>query len=532
MKYFVFRNSTLEPFFTGEEVLYSGYEDISQIDLNNNIFIWFYTLPTKSNNQLVAEEISSYLVNLKFVYGQIPKNKPVYIFTLPYSNYVNIVTGDFSLRKSIAHFNLEIYDLAENNRNVKVLDINNFIQNYPFEQLIDWRYYFISKLPFSPKLIENFRIWFHNQVESIHLKRKKCIIFDLDNTLWSGILGEDGIDGIKIGGEYPGNVFLEFQNSLLEISKSGIILAVCSKNNEKDVIDVWEKNPFLAIRKEHISAYRINWKNKSDNINELARELNIGLDSIVFIDDNPAERELVKQLLPMVVTPDFPQQPYELPVFVNMIIDKYFKIYSLTDEDKTKVEQYRSNSERAVLQKKYSNFSDYLKSLEIEIQLQEANSFNIPRIAQMSQKTNQFNLTSKRYTEVDIFSFLEHGDIVYCINVKDKFGDNGITGLAILELKRENGEAIVDSFLLSCRILGRGIEDAFLFLMLKKLKLEGFKTVYASYISTPKNEQVENFYDKAGFSVISENWLPSYEKRYKIDLCNRNFEIATYFKIF
>lgn len=531
MRYYIIRNSTVEPFFSGDEASFSGYDDISSLDMSCDVFIWFYTLPYNPNFQKLTDEVSGYLGKIDFICNRIPKDKFIFLFTLTNLYQNNIITGDFSLRKAINNYNLDIYALAEKNSNIKIMELNDFLLDYSKDRLLDWKYYFLSKMPFNPKLANDFREWFSRQTEAVQMKRKKCLVLDLDNTLWGGILGEDGMNGIKIGGDYPGNAFLEFQKSLIAIKNSGIILSICSKNNEKDVLEIWEKNPFLLIKKEHISAYRINWNSKHENMMEIARELNIGLDSMVFIDDNPSERELIRQFLPMVEVPDFPAQPYELPRFSDMIISKYFRVYSISEEDKTKTEQYKANAERADLQKKFSDISEYLSSLEIELQVSEADQFNIPRIAQMSQKTNQFNLTTKRYTESDILNFVEKGNKVYCISVKDKFGDSGITGIIIVLLDRKKSEAVIDTLLLSCRILGKGIEGAFLNLIMGKLKSESIKTVCASYVSTLKNKQVEDFYDRSGFTVIREIKEPVYEKHYQTDISEMEFVIKPYYKI-
>lgn len=236
-----------------------------------------------------------------------------------------------------------------------------------------------------------------------------------------GVLGEDGIDGIKIGGDYPGKAFLYFQEGLLELAKRGVILTICSKNNERDVLDLWEKNPFVLLRKEHFSAWRINWRNKADNIRELSEELNIGLDSLVFVDDNPTERELVRQMLPMVEVPEFPKQPYMLPDFLISLSDRYFRVYSVTEEDRRKTEQYKANASRTQERKKFVDFDQYLQSLEIEMRIEPISSFNVSRIAQMTHKTNQFNLTTRRYSESDLMGFSSEGWLIYCLSVKGSF---------------------------------------------------------------------------------------------------------------
>jgi FkbH-like protein len=528
MKIFVFRNSTVEPLLSGDNIVFSRYEDISVIPDDSDLFIWLYTIPFRQDTAILVDEITSSYNKLELVLKQIPPNKNILIFTLFDLYNTTIATGDYSVTKAIAEYNLSIIRLSEGNNNVKIIDFSRFADKYPTDQLIDWKYYFLSKMQINPRLAKEFRSWFQRQLQAIQLKRKKCIIIDLDNTLWGGVLGEDVI---QIGGDYPGNAFLEFQKALLELSKTGVIIAVCSKNNESDVFEVWDKNPDILLKKEHISAYRINWNNKAENVNELVEELNIGFESVVYIDDNPTERELIKQSFPMIETPDFPSQPYLLPVFTKEIIAQYFEVYALTDEDKSKTKLYKSNVERTNFQKQFIDFSEYLKSLEIEIVFQRANSYNITRIAQLTQKTNQFNLTTKRYSDSQIQSFVENGAMVYCMKVKDKFGDNGITGVIIILLDALAKTATIDSLLLSCRILGKGIEEAFVIFILNKLKAAGYKKVNATYLPATKNEQVKNFYEKLGFEITEENSIVEGSKKYSLDLSLKLQEIKPFYKI-
>lgn len=379
----------------------------------------------------------------------------------------------------------------------------------------------------SPKVAKDFPSWLSKRISEIKGPRKKCLILDLDNTVWGGILGEDGLEGIKIGGDYPGNAFLYFQEALISLSKNGVILSICSKNNEQDVLESWELNPFIKLNNKYISAYRINWNNKADNIREIAKELNIGLDSVVFIDDNPTERELVKQELPMVAVPDFPTHPYELMIFYKQLVETYFRVYELTKEDKSKTEQYKANAKRATEASRFTNIEDFIKSLDIEIDILPADKFNINRIAQMTQKTNQFNLTTHRYTEAEIESFLKEGYLIYCINVKDRFGDNGITGAVIIKNPEHQSDIPqIDSFLLSCRVLGKGIEDVFFKSILKMLERKGYDKVSASYIPTLKNKQVSNFFDK--FEVITK---ASDNDTLYYTLSTKRNEIPSYYKI-
>ena len=503
-KIFIFRNTTVENLFVGLDAVFSGYNDISHIDPDAEVYFWMYLAPVKTDVQLFVREIESYTQQLQLILSQMTPQKPLFAFNMQMMHYIYAENSNRSVTDAVEKYNQSLIHLSQTNPNVKILNFDKFCNQFAFSDLVDWRFYYTSQVQINPKLTEKFRYWLTKETDAIEGKRKKCIVLDLDNTLWGGILGEDDADGIQAGNTYPGNAFLDFQQKLLELSKRGVILAVCSKNNEKDVLDAWQQNPFLKIKGEQLAAWRINWNNKADNIVELSLELNIGLDSMVFIDDNPAERELVKQMLPMVETPDFPQRPYLLPDFFQRISSEYFQIYHLTHEDGQKLEQYKANAERLTFQKSFASFDDYLKSLEIVLDIQELDSMNLPRIAQMTQKTNQFNLTTKRYTDNDINALNAAGVLIYCMSVSDRFGDSGITGVAIIKVIEKSRVAEIDSFLLSCRILGKNIENAFLQYILFQLKQLGYQQIFSTYVPTSKNNQVIDFYDKNGFVSDSE----------------------------
>lgn len=510
MKTFIFRNNTIEFFFNQKECAFSGYDDISFVPEDSENYIWFYQIPYGIIDDKAVELVKSYKTKFDLVFSQISSHKEIIVFTLCKIDRSKINTSDFSFEEAIYDFNSHILKLAINNKNIKIIDFSDFVSEYPQTDFIDWKYYFTSQLAFSAKLSKDFKTWFDLQKNKIALKRKKCIVLDLDNTLWGGVLGEDGIEGIKIGGDYPGKAFLYFQKALIELSKSGVILTVCSKNNVNDVLECWNKNPFNLINKEYISAYRINWNNKADNIRELASELNIGLDSFVFIDDNPTERELVKQTLPDVVVPEFPEQPYGLVSFIEELTDKYFSVYSLTEEDRNKTSEYKANVERKNTEKSFTDIDSFIKSLDIKLSIQKGNEMNLSRIAQMTQKTNQFNLTTRRYTENDIKKLVSENAKIWCLTVRDKFGDSGITGAIIVK------NDIIDELLLSCRILGKKIEFTFVSIILAWLKKEGMKTLRAEYIPTLKNSQAKEFYEKCGFSFLNED--DTGVRNYSIDL--------------
>lgn len=527
MKYFIFRNYTIENFFRQFNANFSGYGDISGFDPAADFYLWFYLQPFHANTNRVIAEIEDFLSKIGLLQQELPTNKPFLIFTLESLFHCRWQNSDFQLATAIQQFNQKINVLAAENPRVKVIDFNDFLSRFAVTERIDWKFYYISQMYLNPKLASSFQKWLRLKLDALQAKRKKCLILDLDNTLWGGILGEDGIDGIQLGNSYPGNAFLDFQHHLKQAAANGIILAACSKNNESDVLEAWEQHPNMILRKDVFAAYRINWQNKADNILELAQELNIGPDSLVFLDDNPAERDLVREALPEVTVPEFPKQPYQLPGFFHAVYETHFQVHRLTQEDQAKTVQYRQNARRVQFQKKFTSLDDYLANLEMELDFQSANRFNIPRIAQMTRKTNQFNLTTRRYTENDIQQFVAAGDWVVCLAVRDKFGDNGITAAAIVKQNPAEKSATIDVFLLSCRVLGRGIETIFLALILNQLRENGIQTVFAEFLPTRKNQQTEKFYDQFGFKLVEAD---SNGKKYQIAL-QKPLPVKHYYKI-
>jgi len=299
---------------------------------------------------------------------------------------------------------------------------------------------------------------------------------------------------------------------------------VCSKNNLDDVLEAWEANPAMVLKQEHFAAMRINWLDKASNLQSMAEELNIGLDSMVFVDDNPAERELIKQLLPQVEVPDFPDKPYLLMPFYRDLVERYFRAYVVTDEDRSKTEQYRANALRHAEQAHFADLESYLYSLDIELDIMPADEHNLPRIAQMTQKTNQFNLTTRRYTQDQLRQFIDQGWMIYCVNVSDRFGDSGITGTICLK-PVDDLTLHIDSLLLSCRVLGKGIEEAFVKTVFNLLRLDGYRRITADYLPTAKNGQTATFYDRMGMACSTtdaegaKHYQLSLDSVYQVNNC-------------
>ncbi len=297
-----------------------------------------------------------------------------------------------------------------------------------------------------------------------------------------------------LSGSYPGKAFHLWQEGLKELGKSGVMLAICSKNNMADIEEVWAKRDDMLLQKSDFVAMRVNWQDKTTNIRELAEELNIGLDSMVFVDDSPTERELIKQLLPEVSVPDFPEQPYGLMGLYRVLVENYFGAYRITQEDRAKTMQYIANAQRKQQQVAFTNMEEYLQSLEMKLRIEKVNAATLQRVAQLTQKTNQFNLTTRRYTEADIQRMVDEGADVWTLTVSDKFGDYGLTGVMIV------AEGKIDTLLMSCRVLGKGIEMAFV----KKVLSEYKGDIKAEYMPTAKNGQVADFYERIGMSKCGD----------------------------
>ena len=343
---------------------------------------------------------------------------------------------------------------------------------------------------------------------------KKCLVLDLDNTLWGGNVGDDGLTGIQLGEEYPGSAFVEFQHSLLALYQRGVILTVNSKNNDVDALDVLKHHPAMVLRAEHFSAMRINWRDKCENIEAIATELNLGLESMVFIDDNPAERELMRRLRSEVLTPEWPEDPVLYRSALEGLCD--FATVSVTAEDLRRSEMYVDEGKRDALKERSGTLEEYLFGLNMQVWFNEAEGVDIPRVTQLVQRTNQFNLTTRRYSSSEIEGFLRADNAsVYVLRNRDAFGDNGLVGVAVVveEIGDDGGRIWrIDSLLMSCRVLGRTIEDVFLHFLSNKARREGAQYVVGEFNPTNKNMMVKDFYREAGFrpaevSETGSRWI-------------------------
>ncbi len=329
----------------------------------------------------------------------------------------------------------------------------------------------------------------------------KCLVLDLDNTLWGGVIGDDGLEGIVIGqGSASGEAFVAFQEYARELSRRGVILAVCSKNDEPNALEPFEKHPEMLLKRIDIASFVANWSDKAANIRQIAAELNIGLDSLVFIDDNPFERNLVRQELPMVAVPEVGEDPSG---FITAIADAgYFEALAVTEEDRERTAQYQENKAREALKASTTDLNSYLRGLEMQLLWRPFDRIGLPQIVQLINKSNQFNLTTRRYTEEEILAVMDDpAAFGLQLRLLDRFGDNGIIAIIIGRL-RNTADLEIDTWLMSCRVLGRQVEPTTLKLIAEQAKNLGARRLLGEYIPTKKNGMVKDHYPRLGFTVM------------------------------
>jgi len=327
---------------------------------------------------------------------------------------------------------------------------------------------------------------------------RKCVVVDLDGTLWGGVVGEVGAEGIQLGPTAPGIEFVDFQEALLNLTRRGILLAVCSKNNPADVMPVLRDHKHMVLREEHFSALRINWRNKAENLAEIAEELNIGLDALVFFDDNPVERELIRQMLPEVLTVEVPRDASQFRSTLEDLTD--FELLALTREDELRVGQYEANRRRQALERSSGRLDEYLHSLELRADIARAQASHVARLVQMFNKTNQFNATTRRYGAPEMARLVASPDHrVYVLEVADRFGEHGIVGAAIVREQRETWG--IDSFLLSCRVMGLSVETVLLKRIYDAARVRAVARLVGEFVPTAKNGPTVDFYRRHGFRL-------------------------------
>ncbi len=398
----------------------------------------------------------------------------------------------------------ELNQFLEGNlpKNFVLIDIDKSLANTSLEQSIDWRGLYTSKSLYSVSFFKTFSKFISPIVLSIFGKSKKAIIFDCDNTLWKGVVGEDGVDGIGLSDkDKNGGYFKEIHLLAKYFAKQGIIVGLCSKNNSKDVDEVFAARKDFKLLESDVLIKKVNWNDKASNLKEMAKELNIGIDSFVFIDDSEFEINLINDKLPEVNTITVPVKLFEYPKLINDNKDFFYSI-NVSEEDKNRLKMYKQNQERESEMGSFSDIEDYLGSLDIRLKIESKPQESFERLVQLTQKTNQFNLTTKRYATGEMQSVYDSNNwSVYSMEVSDKFGNSGVTGLCLVE--RNSDSARIDTLLMSCRILGRNIEKVFINEILKDVNQSGINKIHSQFVKTPKNAQVESYYENNGFTLVN-----------------------------
>ena len=491
--------------------LYKFSPDITFLILDirsflGDYFYFPYSISSDERKSITKEKIAE-LENLISHFQNSTNSKLVITnFNVPSFSPNGIIEtkSEFGFHEMIQEINIELRRKIKNLNSIYIFDYNRFVSKYGEKNIFNERQFHVGNIQIEFDYIPFLAHELMSYIKPMYSSNRKCIVLDLDNTLWGGILGEDGFDGIELGHTSTGKAFVEFQKYLLSLWEQGIILTINSKNNYDDVMKVIHDHPDMILREKHFASMQINWYDKAENMQKISDELNIGLNSFVFFDDDKINQERIKTEFPEILTIALDPDPSTYAEKLKDLND--FNVLQRTKEDSKRGEMYSQQRQRNELERSVSNLDDFLKKLNIKVQIQNITEFNIPRISQLTLKTNQFNLTTKRYQESDIRRLAQDPKMkIGCAQVQDKFGDNGITSVFIVE--KNEKEWKIDSFLQSCRIIGRGIEDAIMSEILKDAKQNNVEKVYANFIPTNKNKPAEEFLPQFGFKKENDLWV-------------------------
>ena len=416
-----------------------------------------------------------------------------------FGSYANQVESSFTYQ--VRKLNYGLMQLACQNANLFICDIAGVQNKIGRDRMFAPNVYVSTEMVLSVDALPYVASRTMDIVSALRGQFKKCLILDLDNTVWGGVIGDDGLEGIQLGhGLGIGKAFTEFQMWVKKLKQRGIIICVASKNNEETAKEPFEKHPDMILNLDDIAVFMANWETKVDNIRAIQQILNIGFDSMVFLDDNPFERNIVRENIPGITVPELPEDPGEYLEFLYG--ENLFETVSYSGLDKDRTKQYQVEAQRVSLQKTFANEADFLKSLNMVSVVSGFTKFNTPRVAQLSQRSNQFNLRTVRYTEADIEAFAADKDVIdLSFTLEDKFGDNGL--IAVVIMKKQDDETLfVDTWFMSCRVLKRGMENFTLNTMVERAKAAGFKKIVGEYLPTPKNKMVELHYPNLGFTRV------------------------------
>lgn len=456
-----------------------------------------------SDQRLDFVQILCNSVSGRIVYYNYPE-----IDDTVFGSYANNIP--FSFIYQLRKLNFELMNLAQNNSNFFICDIAGLQNKFGRDYMFDSSIYVNTEVVLSIDILPYIASRTMDIISAAEGKIKKCLILDLDNTVWGGIVGDEGWENIQVGhGLGIGKAFTEFQQWVKKLCNRGIVIAVCSKNDEERAKEPFEKNPEMVLQLADIAVFMANWSTKVDNIRNIQRILNIGFDSMVFLDDNPFERNLVRDNIQEIVVPELPEDPGEYLEFLYSL--NLFETVSSSHADLDRTKQYQMEARRATFQQSFTNEMDFLKSLEMVSEVNGFDTFNIPRVAQLSQRSNQFNLRTVRYTEAEIQTLNKNERYAnFSFTLSDRFSDNGLIAVVIM---REQGELalFIETWFMSCRVLKRGMEYFVLNTIVAYAREKGYKRIVGEYLPTAKNGMVERHYPDLGFSKIENAESAQYE---------------------
>lgn len=445
------------------------------------------------------EEVAERIGEVVRVFRERAKAKVLlHSFPIPVDRALGVIDAGHSHGQTAAIrlLNEKVMTLAAKLQDVYVVDTDGLVSQVGWSRWNDTRMYAVAKMPLSAAAL--------HAIAEIHLRYlrafaglvRKVLVVDLDNTLWGGIVGEDGVDGIQLGQTYPGTAYADLQRAILQLHLRGVVLAINSHNNEEDVTEVLERHPNMVLQPQHFAATRINWQDKAANMLEIAEELGLGIESFVFLDDSLAQCERMRQALPEVLTI---HQAGDLSGRVTLLDGLgVFDSLGFTDEDRARGGFYRTEAQRTRLKRTVQSVDDYLRSLEMELRIEPITTRNVGRVSDLTQRTNQFNFTTPRHTVDSLSAFLSHpGNEGYAFRLSDRFGDSGLIAAALLGVR--GNVAVIDAFLMSCRVLKRTVEDAILAFLCHRVANLGAARLRGLYRPTRKNIQVAEFYPSHGF---------------------------------
>lgn len=427
-----------------------------------------------------------------------------------FGSYANKVVRSFTYQ--IRKLNYELMNLSQEYPNLFICDIAGIQNKFGRDFMFDSTFYVNTDMVLSIPVLPYVASRTLDIIGSIEGRFKKCLILDLDNTVWGGIVGDDGWENIQVGhGLGIGKVFTELQEWIKKLKNRGIIVCICSKNDEDKAKEPFEKNSDMILKLEDISVFMANWDNKADNIRTIQSMLNIGFDSMVFLDDNPFERNIVRENVPEVTVPELPEDPAEFLEF--LYAQNLFETASYDNEDKDRTKQYQIEVKRVAAAKKFTNEAEFLKSLEMVSEVSGFTNYNIPRVAQLSQRSNQFNLRTVRYTEDQIIAIENDSKQKgFAFTLEDKFGDNGLIAVVILSnrdsqsypsfLRHKLSTLFIDTWFMSCRVLKRGMEKFILNTIVSWARENGYEKIIGEYLPTKKNGMVAEHYTELGFTKL------------------------------